>query len=163
MGEECLLFLTNFTAERRKIDIRDGKCIIDDKEFIIDRVQPFLLMKKRLFKTTIKPIYLLKWDKIEPVNYVIEETEVDGEKYGELKERAVVRSLVVKFPEKGEKDVLPHYLRETHDMRYLKHMKKYATGEKGFGMKFQRWWLIPISFIISGGIMFLLYYTGIFK
>jgi hypothetical protein len=47
-------------------------------------------------------------------------------------------------------------------MRFLKHMKKYATDGKG-GIGFKRWMLIPIAFLISGGLMFLLYYTGILK
>jgi hypothetical protein len=161
---EALLFHTDFMAEKKKIEIKDGKVVIDDKEFLVDRVKPFMMMTKRLGRVSIKPIYLLKWDKIEPAPYEMTETEIDGETYAELKDKFVIKSLDVVFPEKGEKDVLPHYLRETHDMRYLKHMKKYATDGKGGGrFQFQRWMLIPIAFLISGGMMFLLNYAGILK
>jgi hypothetical protein len=163
MGEEALILETNFMGQRKKIDIKDGKAVIDDKEFIVDRVQPFMIKQKRLGRTTIKPFYILKWDKVEPVNYMIEETEIDGERYAELRDKAILKSIVVAFPEKGEKDVLPHYLRETHDMSFLKHMKKYAADGAGRKFEFKRWMLVPIAFLISGSVVFLLYYTHIFK
>jgi len=162
MSEECLLLHTDFTAEKKKIEVKDGKAVIDDKEFIVDRVQPIMIKQRRFGRTRIKPFYILKWDKVEPVNYVIDEREIDGERYAELRDKAILKSLEVVFPEKTGKDVLPHYIRETHDMRFLKHMKKYAT-EGGKKLEFKRWMLVPIAFLISGGIMFMLYYTRILK
>ena len=66
MGEEGILMNTDFTAESVKFDIKDGKTVINNKEFIIDRVQPIILKKKRLGRTRHTPFYLLKWDKVEP-------------------------------------------------------------------------------------------------
>lgn len=160
MSEEALILHTDFMAERKKIDIKDGKTVIDDKEFIVDRVQPFMIRQRRLGRTTIKPFYILKWDKAEAAHFVIDETEIDGDQYAELKDKYVLKSVEPAFPTKDKDDVLPHYLRETFDMRFLKHMKKYATDGKS-GMGFKRWMLIPIAFLLSGGLMFFLYYTGI--
>ena len=160
MGEEAIILMTDFTAEKKKINIKDGKAIVDDKEFILDRVMPFMIKQSRLGRTTIKPFYILKWDKAEAAHFTVTETEVDGEQYAELKDKYVLKSVEPAFPPKEKDEILPHYLRETFDMRFLKHMKKYATDGKA-GMGFKRWMLIPIAFLISGGLMFFLYYTGI--
>jgi len=163
MSEKAILLHTDFMGEEKKIEIKDGKAVIDDKEFIMDRPQPFLLKSKRLGRTTLKPLYIMKWDKVEPVQYVVNERQIDGDEYAELQQKGLLKTLEVKFPTKDGKDVLPFYLRETHDQRYLRHMKKYSTegqGKAGFG--FKRWMLIPIAFLISGGIMFALNYFHIF-
>jgi hypothetical protein len=161
MGEEALIMYTDFTGEKKKIDIKDGKCVIDDKEFLVDRARPIMIKSRRLGKTSIKPFYFLKWDKIEPAHFVVYEREIDGEKYAELKDKYMIKSIEPAFPEKDEKDVLPHMIRETFDMRFLKNMKKYATEGKGGGLQFKRWMLIPLAFLLSGGTMFLLYYLKI--
>lgn len=155
--ERGILLHTDFTAEEVKFEVIDGKAVIGDKEFIVDRVQPINLKKKRLGRTRITPFYLLKWDKIEPANIQLVEVEEDGKRYAEIAPANVLRTLEVVFPEKGEEDVLPEMLRETHDMRYMKHLKKYA-GEGGGGKKFafKRWMLIPIALLLAGGAMFLL-------
>lgn len=133
-----------------------------DKEFQVDRARPFLLKKRRLFKTTIKPLYFLKWDKIEPAHFIIDEREIDGEQYAELKNKAMLFSIEPAFPEKGEKDVLPAMLRETHDMRFLKHMKKYASEGQAKERQLKSWMLIPLFLIAAGGITWLLYAMKIF-
>jgi hypothetical protein len=161
-AEEALIMHTDFMGEKKKIDIKDGKCVVDDKEFIVDRVQPIMLRQRRLGRTTIKPLYFLKWDKVEPAHFVIDEKEIDGEMYAEIKDKYILKSIEAAFPEKSKDDVLPHYVRETFDMRFLKNMKKYATDGKA-GISFKRWMLIPVAFLISGGFMFLLYYTGILR
>jgi|GEM_PF-5630105 hypothetical protein len=159
MSEKALILYSDFTGELKKIDIKDGKAIIGEKEFIVDRASPIILKKKRLFSNKIEPFYIFKWDKVEPVHFVQTETEIDDEKYAELKDKYVLKSIEPVFPEKTEDDILPELLRETFDMRFLKQMKKYASGEKG--IKFQRWMMIPIAFIISGLVMYLLYYLKI--
>ena len=155
--ERGILLHTDYTAEEVKFEIKDGKAVIDDKEFIVDRVQPINLKKKRFGRTRITPFYLLKWDKIEPANIQLVEVEEDGKRYAEIAPANVLRTLEVVFPEKEEGDVLPEMLRETHDMRYMKHLKKYAgegTGGKKFA--FKRWMLIPIALVLAGVSMFLL-------
>jgi hypothetical protein len=142
-------------AEKRKIDIKDGKTVIDDKEFIVDRVQPFMLRQRRLGRTTIKPLYFLKWDKAEAAHFVVEETEIDGEKYAELKDKYVLKSIEPAFPTKEKDEVLPHYLRETFDMRFLKHMKKYQTGA-GPDMKGILTFAAILMVLLGAG--FLIYY-----
>lgn len=158
---EGLLFHTNYIAEKKKFDIKDGKAVIDDKEFIVDRVQPFILLKKRFFVTKAVPLYLLKWDKIEPIKYVVTERKLDKDEYVEIEEKGTLKTLEVEFPEKREGDVLPFYLRETHDMRYLKHMKTYASDKKP--IEFKQWMLIPIALVISFLLMLLLQNMGLIK
>jgi hypothetical protein len=159
MGEEGIMLMTDFTGELVKFDIKDGKTVINDKEFIIDRVQPIILKKKRLGKMRHTPFYLLKWDKVEPAHIEVIETDIDGDKYDEIVSTPILRSLEVVFPDKEKGDVLPEMLRETHDMRYMKHLKKYAgDGVKGGGSKFQfqRWMLVPVALIISAIAMFVI-------
>jgi len=161
--EKAILLHTDFMGEEKKIEIKDGKAVIDDKEFIMDRATPFLIKTKRLGRTILKPLYIMKWDKVEPVQYTLGEREIDGDEYAELEQKGLLKTLEIKFPPKDESDILPHYLRETHDMRYLRHMKKYATeGQGKIGFGFKRWMLIPIAFLISGGIMFALNYFHVF-
>jgi len=157
MSDRGILLHSDFTAEEVKFEVKDGKAVIGDKEFIVDRIHPINLVKKRMGRTRITPFYLLKWDKIEPANVQLVEVEEDGKRYAELAPANILRTLEVVFPEKGEEDVLPEMLRETHDMRYMKHLKKYA-GDGGGGKKFafKRWMLIPIALLLAGGAMFLL-------
>jgi hypothetical protein len=159
MGEEGLLFLTDFTAEKAKFEIKDGKAIIDNKEFIVDRIHPIMLKEKRLGRVRFKPFYLIKWDKVEAANIQVTEDE----EYAEVGDNGnkisgnILRTLNVVFPDKESGDILPEMLKETHDMRYMKHMKKYAAEGGGggrFKFAFKRWYIIPIAFIISAVAMF---------
>jgi hypothetical protein len=155
--EKGILFHTDFTAEEVKFEVKDGKTVINDKEFIIDRVQPIDLKKKRMGRTVHTPFYILKWDKVEPVNIQLVEVELDGQRYAEVQPANAIKTLEVVFPEKSEGDVLPEMLRETHDMRYMKHLKKYAgDGAGGKKFAFQRWMLVPIALILAGAAMFLI-------
>jgi hypothetical protein len=157
MSEKGILLSTDFTAEEVKFEVKDGKAVIGDKEFIVDRVHPINLKKKRMGRTRITPFYLLKWDKIEPANVQLVEVEEDGKRYAEIAPANVLRTLEVVFPEKEEGDVLPEMLRETHDMRYMKHLKKYAgEGKGGRKFEFKRWMLIPIALLLAGGAMFII-------
>jgi hypothetical protein len=162
MSEDALIMHTDFMGELEKIDIKDGKAVIKDKEFIVDRSNPIMVRHKKMFRTCIKPFYFLKWDKVEAAHFVKTEREIDEEQYMELKDKYVLKSIEPVFPDKNKDDILPEMLKETADMRFLKNMKKYATDGKGGGkMQFQRWMLIPIAFLLSGGLMFMLYYFGI--
>ena len=157
MGEEGILLNTDFTGEMVKFDIKDGKAIIKEKEFIIDRIQPINLKKKRFGRMRIIPFYLLKWDKIEPANFRIVETEIDGQKYGEIEQANILNTLEVDFPANQEGDVLPEMLKETMDLRFMKHLKRYAgEGAGGKRFEFKRWMLIPIALILAGLAMFLI-------
>jgi hypothetical protein len=154
-----MLFHTDYVAEKVKFDVKDGKAIIDNKEFIIDRTTPILLKETRLGRTRFKPFYLMKWNQIEPANLQVVDIEPNSEEYAELAQNSfpVIRTLEVIFPEKGEGDVLPEMLRETHDMRYMKHLKKYASEGAGggrFKFKFSRWMVVPFALIVSAIAMF---------
>lgn len=160
--EQGFIFHTNHMAEKVKFEVKDGKTVIDNKEFIVDRVQPILLKEKRLGRTRFKPFYILKWDKIEPANIQVVDVDPNSEDYAQLVENAIprVKSLEVVFPDSQEGDILPEMLRQTFDQRYLKHMKTYAgegTGKGGkFNLKFQRWMIVPLALGISAVGMFVI-------
>jgi hypothetical protein len=132
-----VIFDTDFTATIKRADINDGKVMIKDKdgtekEFIVDKANPFIVSSTM---QGTRPMYLLKWNSLTPVKWVVKEnnqtfTSATGEEI-----HAVVRDLEVvnpQFDEKGK--ITPDILRQTHDSRFLRAMKKYATGEKqGFG------------------------------
>ena len=162
ISEEAIILQTDFSGEFAKIDIIDGKCVYKDKEFLVDRARPFLLKKRKLFKTTIKPLYFLKWDKVEPAHFIVDEKEIDGEQYAELKDKYVLKTIEPAFPDKSKDDKLPAMLRETHDMRFLRHMKKYAGEGQPKTREFPKWLLIPMFLIAAGGITWLLYAMKIF-
>jgi excinuclease UvrABC nuclease subunit len=156
MSDKGILLHTDFTGEEVKFDVKDGKTVINDKEFIVDRIKPINLKSKRLGREKITPFYILKWSKIEPANIQLVEREEDGHKYAEVVSANILQTLEVTFPENGEDTVLPEMLRETHDMRYMKHLKKYAGEGAGGGKKleFKRWMLFPIVLVLSGIVMF---------
>lgn len=155
--EEGILMHTDFTAEKVKFEVKDGKAIINDKEFIVDRVKPINIISKRLGRKKITPFYILKWDKIEPANIELIEVESDGHRYAEIAPANILRTLEVTFPEQGEDTVLPEMLKETFDLRFMKHLKKYAAEGAGSGRKleFKRWMLFPIILVLTGIVMFI--------
>lgn len=156
MAEEGILLSTDFTAEKVKFDIKDGKTVINDKEFIVDRVKPINLKSKRLGREKITPFYILKWDKVEPANIELRDVEVDGKMYAEVQPANILRTLEIMFPDPTSDTVLPEMLKETHDMRYMKHLKKYAGEGAGGGKKleFKRWMLFPVVLVLAGIVMF---------
>ena len=156
MAEEGILLHTDFTGEKVKFEVKDGKAVIKDKEFIVDRIKPINLKSKRLGREKITPFYILKWSAIEPANIQLVDVEVDGKMYSEAKTSNILKTLEVTFPDPTEDTVLPEMLRETHDMRYMKHLKKYAGEGAGGGKKleFKRWMLFPIALILAGVVMF---------
>jgi len=156
MSEEGILLSTDFTAEKVKFDIKDGKTVINDKEFIVDRIKPINLKSKRLGREKITPFYIMKWDKIEPANIELVETEIDGHRYAEAVPANILRTLEVTFPDPTEDTVLPSMLQQTADMRFIKSLKKYAGEGTGSGKKleFKRWMLFPIVLVLAGIVMF---------
>jgi hypothetical protein len=164
MGEEGIILSTDFIAEKAKFEIKDGKTVIDNKEFIVDRIQPIMLKEKRLGRVRFKPFYILKWDKIEAANIQVTEDEeyVEVGNNGNKTIGNILRTLNVVFPDEGEGQgkILPEMLRETIDLRFLKSMKKYAGEGTGGGRfkfgGFKRWMIIPVAFVISAAMMFVI-------
>jgi hypothetical protein len=156
MSNKGILLSTDFTGEEVKFDIKDGKTVINDKEFIVDRIKPINIISKRLGREKITPFYILKWSKIEPANIELVETEVDGHKYAELQSANILQTLEVTFPDPTEDTVLPSMLQQTADMRFIKSLKKYAGEGTGGGKKleFKRWMIFPIVLVLSGIVMF---------
>jgi len=59
---EFLIFDTDFSCRRFKKKIKDGKVVIGDKEWVVDKAQPFHLKKGLGYR----PLYLLKWNSVFP-------------------------------------------------------------------------------------------------
>lgn len=150
--EKALIFHTDFTAEERDIEIYNGIGLIKygepigDKEFIIDQCRPIIVNQEGGFfgKKGRKMLYLLKWDRLKPCSMIIDHKNPNGSDYIEVGFQPngnEIRETLAPFDvgfgqQKGEfKDITPDIMRQTYDLRFLKHMKKYATEEpkKRFG------------------------------
>jgi len=146
---KALFFHTNYIAEMKDIEIKDGKIKVENKEFIADRVKPFFLKHKG----KLVPLYLLYWRVIEPLNFDVVERKLPEGDYIEYKQRPIVKELKqleFKAKEPDKKDILPELLDLITDMKFLKNLGKYPRGEeekKKF--KFQKWMLIPIALGVS--------------
>jgi hypothetical protein len=139
MRGQFLLFDTDYTAVMLRSTIKDGKVTIgkgdDAKEFVVDKTRPFQL------KTPLgtRPLYLLKWNSIAPMNFKVDEktesylrTDPDGKEH---KIDVVTKDLVPvdpKFDETGK--ITPEMLKTTAEGRFLKGMKKYVGGGGGGGL-----------------------------
>jgi len=147
--EQALIFHTDWTAEEKEIEIYNGKALvkyeepIGDKEFIIDQCRPILVKGGGLFGGN-KLLYLLKWDKLRPCGFELRKDLAQDSDYAEISinpNGSEIRETLAPFnPTFGTqtghfKDITPDVLRQTYDMRFLKHMKKYAGDEgKGFSL-----------------------------
>jgi hypothetical protein len=73
MAKAMILFFDSDKEARiLKRKVVDGHIIIEGKQFHVDTAQP-LLVKKRMGYT---PLYILKWDAIEPSNINIEQSDL---------------------------------------------------------------------------------------
>lgn len=132
----CILFDTNFSAEMKKENIKDGKIILYDKEFFVDKVRPFTITDT--FGGT-RLLYLFKWNMLEPLSFM----EKDGTKEEVLDDGLRVKykttELVPMTPEdlkqEGRDKILPQMLKDTMDMRFLKQMKPTKSGGGGLDIR----------------------------
>lgn len=174
MKEKALIFHTDWTAELKDIKINDGKALIKykepigDKEFIVDQCRPVILKGEGLFNKN-HVLYMLKWDKLRPMNLTLKQTNEDDGfvEVGFKNNGNEVRETIVPFipdfgVQTGEfKDITPDLLRQTYDLRFLKHMKKYASEEKkGISFGSGKGIMIALIGIIAFVLIFLfLYYS----
>jgi hypothetical protein len=139
--EKALIFHTDWTAEEVDIEINNGKGLIKygepigDKEFILDQVRPFVI-KGSGFMSKNKLLYLLKWDKVRPANFTVEPTMNDnymevGFKSNGNEYRETLAPFNPSFGEqRGDfKDMTPDMIRQSFDLRFLQHLKRYSTEE----------------------------------
>jgi len=138
------LFLdSDFLGQIIQGEIIDGKVLIkrgkEMQEFILSiptevdgkvkwqDVNPIKLVKGRL--GGVKPFYILKWNSLYPVAFEIRDTTknfINPETHEQIVMQG--KTLEVVVPEFKDTKILPEMLGETHDMRFLKQMKKYQTG-----------------------------------
>jgi len=166
-----LILDTDWTGEIKDGDIVDGKVVLkrgkQTKEFILsiprmdkekkeffDDVKP-IYFKGKLGGT--KPMYILKWNSLYPVAFELKEefkTFVSPDTNESLTMK--IQSLEPIKPEFKDTKILPEMLAETHDMRFLKHMKKYQTG--GGGVEAKGIIMFAGIILLLGGIGYLVYY-----
>lgn len=145
MLERALIFHTDYSCEEVDIEIYNGRGIVKygepvgDKEFILDQVRPFIVKGQGMFGKN-KILYLLKHDKLRPCNFVVEPT--NDKNYIEVGFQAngsEVRETLAPFnptfgEQRGEfKDITPDKLRQTFDLSFMKHLKRYAIDGGGGG------------------------------
>ncbi len=73
-----ILLHSNYIAEIKKSTIKDGFVRIEDKEFMVDNVKPFLVKTK----WGALPLYIVKWDTLyplEPKDFNIYESPITPE------------------------------------------------------------------------------------
>jgi hypothetical protein len=100
-----LLFDTEFTAEYKNQEIKDGSITIDKFEFIVDKAKPFLIKKKgfmsRFLGTPVTPLYFLKWNILLPAHFKVEEKKG---KLKDLKDKIQSEEIKKDIDKKIEKD-----------------------------------------------------------
>lgn len=100
-----MLFDTEFTAEYKSEEIKDGSITIDKLEFIVDKAKPFLIKKKgflsKFFGTSVTPLYFLKWNILLPAHFKVEEKKG---KLSILKDKIQSEDVKKEIEKKIEKD-----------------------------------------------------------
>lgn len=78
MKSAFVLFHSNYIAELKFANVKDGIARIGDKEIVVDKAKPFMLKTK--FSSV--PLYMVKWDSLiplEPKDFTVYETHVTPE------------------------------------------------------------------------------------
>jgi hypothetical protein len=100
-----LLFDSDFTAEYKGEDIKDGSITIDKLEFMVGKAKPLLVKKKgflsRFLGTSATPLYLLKWNILLPAHFKVDEKKG---KLNVLKDKIQSEDLKKDIEKKIEKD-----------------------------------------------------------
>lgn len=122
MVRKCraIIFNTDYTGELKKVGVKDGSIFIDGKEFKVDKAIPFAIKFGKMKKPEIT--YLCNWKSIVPMQFKPMEINNNG-----YREKTLVPFTMEEYKEK----ITPDILSETVDMRFMKHMKKYADEGKG--------------------------------
>lgn len=177
MGQKAtaLIFDTNFQGSIVDGEVSDGKFLIKtgktykewilsipkvvkgddgkDKTEMID-VKP-IMVKGKL--GGVKPMYLLKWNSLYPVAFqVINQKKVYISPDTSDALTMDIKMLEQIVPDFKDTKILPELLGETHDLRFLKGMKKYVSGDEGGGMKGIL--MFAGIFILLASIGYLAYY-----
>jgi hypothetical protein len=104
----CLYFNSKTSCEIYKRDVKDGKVVIKDKEFIVGDAKPFSL--KTFFGNV--DLYLLRWDSpypISPEGFEIYNFEITPEMLKRIVELKILNFLIkrIKGPEGIEQNIFP--------------------------------------------------------
>ena len=150
MKEKFLVFKTDFTAEMVSSKVKDGKTVIGNKEFEVDKTRPFTL--KTAFGNRV--FYLLKWNSLYPMTFAVKEDvktyRDDTGKELQVKTQELV-SVEPEFYEKGGAGYSPEMLKTTTDVRFLKGFRAYA-GE-GRDWKNILSWVLGITIFLAAGFL----------
>lgn len=174
MGKATFLILdTDYTGKIATGEIRDGKGFVKvgkkayewimsypkeivrdgKKEIVWEDVKPISVTSSFGVK---KDLYIVKWNSLYPVAFEVskEKKEFVDQKTGE-KLVAEIKNIepvpTIKFK---DTNILPELLAETHDLRFIKSMKKYAAGGAEFGDIFK----FILIFVVIFGLGYLIYY-----
>jgi hypothetical protein len=165
MKSAFLFFDTNFTAKLVKKKVKDGKVVIENGEYEVDKTAPFQL--KSFFGSC--PLYLMKWNSLYPMTFETkEEVSSDAQVIKSIfdgKHIQMARKELVpvkpEFYEKGGIGYSPQALKTTADVRFLKGMKKY--GEGGMDWKSIMTWVLGIMIFVAGAFLVYMFATGQIK
>jgi hypothetical protein len=179
----ALFFHSPNEAEFKKVKIRSGTIIIDDKEWDVGKIKSINLKSG----TGVRPLYLLKWNSLIPAQLEERVDEIsytptgnienDGKSYlkfwsrlkksghtgKEIESNKWIYKRIASVPITFLKTKFsPELLHSTTDMRFLKNMKTYAQG-KGGGGSTNILYLLGAFVIGLIWAVVLLYITGVIK
>lgn len=118
----ALIFDTDFTSEMRDVKVKDGKIVISDKEWVVDKTTPF--QHKTAFG--MRPLYMLKWNSLIPLEWNVvseERTFTDDKGNSYVVEARDIKPVDYKEIKWEPSKILPAMLRQTGEMKFLKNMK----------------------------------------
>ena len=157
------VFDTDFTSKRYNTKIENGKITIADKEWVVDGVRPFATTAAF---GTVRPLYLLKWNSMTPLEFSVEESDKSftDDTSGQT-HKFVHKELVplTQDPKKGlgfaQSKILPQTMKLTTDMRFLRSLRLGAKPKSK--MDFNE--MLPYIIAIGGAIfiMMILSQTGL--
>jgi hypothetical protein len=180
----ALFFHSPIEAEFKKIKIKDGTIVIDNKEWDVGKIRSINLKSG----TGVRPLYLLKWNSLIPAQLEERTDEIsykptgdvenDGKSYlkfwkrlkksghtgKEIETNNWVYKRIASVPLTFLKTKFsPELLHATADMRFLKNMKTYAQGKGGGGGGINIIYLLGAFVIGLVWAIILLYLTGVIK
>jgi len=120
-----LLFESNNTAKMISKKIKDGFVEIENKKFLIQNTNPLFVEKKFFgFPLGVQPLYIVKWDDIEPSSNILTSTNPEFE---------------------NKHDITPEMLRKLTGLKILGNMIKTQKSFSGF--------LVMIAGLVSGALI----------
>jgi len=177
MKAKAIILNTEYTGEIKQAEINDeGKMIIDESEFDLEKVKPILItepamgggIRRRFSKKPVTPYFIMKQSTVLP--FISKNTQMDTKfnmKCPNCETLVMTYPAIKKTIEPLDlstyKSLLtPKMQKETAELRFLRQLKKYSEPKKG---GFDKGMLrkIALAAIIGVGAFYILMVMGVIK